>query len=72
MSELTELPTARVTVATAAGATIATRKLARDGEAISTAFTAPLPDGRYVVTWRVMSRDGHVVKGRFTFRVVSS
>lgn len=29
----------------------------------------PLPDGAYVVSWRVVSADGHPVRGAFTFRV---
>ena len=28
-----------------------------------------LPDGAYVVSWRVVSADGHPVRGAFTFRV---
>ena len=33
---------------------------------------APLPAGDYVVEWRVRSRDGHDVTGRFNFRVAGS
>ncbi len=29
----------------------------------------PLPPGDYAVEWRVLSRDGHSARGRFTFRV---
>jgi methionine-rich copper-binding protein CopC len=29
----------------------------------------PLPPGRYKVIWRVLSVDGHVTEGDFTFRV---
>ncbi|HEV7887747.1 MAG TPA: CopD family protein, partial [Acidimicrobiales bacterium] len=29
----------------------------------------PLPDGSYVVTWRVVSADSHPIHGAFTFRV---
>ena len=29
-----------------------------------------LPDGAWVVTWRVLSRDGHGARGRYEFRVV--
>ena len=36
-------------------------------------ITAPvegaLPTGQYAVTWRTTSSDGHVVRGRFVFRV---
>lgn len=30
---------------------------------------SPLPPGTYKVIWRVLSVDGHVTKGNFTFRV---
>jgi methionine-rich copper-binding protein CopC len=29
----------------------------------------PVPAGAYTVTWKGMSRDGHVVNGTFTFHV---
>jgi methionine-rich copper-binding protein CopC len=29
----------------------------------------PLEHGAYTVIWRVLSVDGHVTEGRFTFRV---
>ncbi|MBU6282677.1 copper resistance protein CopC [bacterium] len=37
-----------------------------------TRLVAPLealPDGAWVVSWRVLSRDGHGARGRFEFRV---
>lgn len=34
-----------------------------------TAPLPPLPPGTYRVEWRVLSTDGHVVNGRFGFRV---
>lgn len=34
-----------------------------------TAAVPPLPPGRYRVKWRVLSVDGHVTEGAFTFRV---
>jgi len=42
------------------------------GEGAPDALTAPLPPlspGTYRVEWRVLSTDGHVVDGRFRFRV---
>jgi methionine-rich copper-binding protein CopC len=30
---------------------------------------APLAHGRYTVTWRTMSRDGHAMRGTFNFTV---
>jgi copper resistance protein C len=32
----------------------------------------PLSAGEYVVTWRVLSRDGHTAPGRLTFRVTGT
>ncbi len=41
-----------------------------DGERSSVALPLPpLDDGPYVVSWRVISSDGHPVGGAFTFRV---
>lgn len=31
----------------------------------------PLAAGRYIASWRAMSEDGHVIKGRFSFTVAS-
>lgn len=38
-------------------------------KSLSMALTAPLKPGRYQVTWRVVSRDGHGTKGAFPFTV---
>src|SRR5690625_281588 len=35
-------------------------------------FQEPLPDGHYVVMWRVLSIDTHVTEGFFVFSVVSA
>ena len=32
----------------------------------------PLPPGKYMVEWRVLSRDGHSAPGRFQFKVLGS
>ena len=43
-----------------------------DGMAPVTRFEAtppPLPAGRYTVTWRGLSEDGHAMSGRFSFEV---
>jgi len=34
-----------------------------------TAAVPPLPPGRWQVQWQVLSTDGHVVSGRFEFRL---
>jgi hypothetical protein len=31
----------------------------------------PLPPGAYVVMWRVMAQDGHVLRGDYSFRVIA-
>jgi copper transport protein len=40
-----------------------------DSRAVATNVSGRLPPGGYVVTWRVISDDGHPVHGAFTFRV---
>jgi copper transport protein len=39
------------------------------GSSVEVNLPRTLPDGPYVVTWRVISADGHPVHGAFTFRV---
>ena len=41
----------------------------RSSESTVTLVLPPLADGAYVVSWRVVSADGHPVRGAFTFRV---
>jgi methionine-rich copper-binding protein CopC len=68
-SQAVELPVTKVTVTNAAKETIAVRALER---ATDGAVVAPLPTigaGRYSVSWRTMAKDGHVVKGDFSFTV---
>ena len=31
----------------------------------------PLKNGHYVVIWRALGADGHVIKGNFSFKVIS-
>lgn len=38
-------------------------------ESVVTSLEDPLPDGAYVVAWRVLSDDGHPVRGAFLFAV---
>lgn len=40
-----------------------------DPLSITAPVEGPVPAGRYAVTWRTSSADGHVVRGRFTFSV---
>ena len=40
----------------------------RDGQVLWP-LPDPLPDGRYLVSWRISSLDGHIIGGTFTFAV---
>jgi copper transport protein len=46
----------------------ATAPEVRDGHVLWP-LPGPLPDGRYLVSWRVSSLDGHIIGGTFTFAV---
>jgi copper transport protein len=52
-----------------AGATVPTPDPSVDGHTVSWPMPAELPDGAYVVTWRVVSADGHPVSGASSFGV---
>ena len=72
LSELADLPATKVAVTTAAGAAVPTAKLTRGAtkdEPVVAKFTAPLADGKYTITWKAMSKDGHVVDGVSAFTV---
>jgi len=75
LTERSELPATKITVTTDAKAPVATEKVTRAAGAdapIEAKFTTPLAAGRYTVTWRTMSKDGHVVNGTFGFTVKSA
>jgi methionine-rich copper-binding protein CopC len=38
-----------------------------DNTVLIVPFTAPLPDGNYIVDWQVVSTDGHKTKGKYGF-----
>ena len=61
----------RVRVTSAAGARMDTGKLTtgQGGRLVEVPLRAPLPPGRYTVTWHMTSVDTHKTQGRFTFRV---
>ncbi len=42
-----------------------------DHRQVYVAFESPLPPGAYVVQWRVMAQDGHVVRDSYSFRVAA-
>jgi copper transport protein len=51
------------------GATVPTPDPTVDGRTVTWPMPADLPEGHYVVTWRVLSKDGHPVSGAFSFGV---
>ena len=54
------------------GATVATPYPTVEGNTVSWRMPADLADGAYVVTWRVVSADGHPVSGASSFGVGSA
>jgi methionine-rich copper-binding protein CopC len=44
---------------------------AEDGKQLFVQMTPPLPTGTYVVQWRCIADDGHVMRGDFTFEVAA-
>jgi methionine-rich copper-binding protein CopC len=38
-----------------------------DTLSVKAALSAPLPAGSYIVRWRALSKDGHAVRGSYTF-----
>jgi copper transport protein len=51
------------------GATVPTPEPTVAGRTVTWPMPADLPEGHYVVTWRVLSKDGHPVSGAFSFGV---
>jgi copper resistance protein C len=71
-SEPADLAATKITVKTDGGAAVATAALTRGAQRddpVVALFTAPPANGRYVIDWRTMSKDGHVVKGTHAFTV---
>lgn len=57
-------------VVNAAGAKVATRvAVSQDGKTLTGTLARPLPAGAYVVNWRIASKDGHRMTGRYDFTV---
>jgi len=72
LSESVELTGAKLTLAREGGAPVALGALRREAGApklLRADVRTALASGGYVVSWRTMSKDGHVVKGTFGFRV---
>ena len=66
-----ELAVSSIKVADADGKAFATGEVKATDDKLSVAapVTAPLPDGRYTVTWKTAGSDGHVIRGSFGFTV---
>ena len=72
LSEPPELATTTVTLRNGAGRPMTLGKLTgrkAKGSPVSAEVSRPLPPGQYRVSWRTMSRDGHVVRDSFPFSV---
>jgi copper transport protein len=52
-----------------AGDTVRTPVPTVDAQTVTWPMPADLPEGSYVVTWRVVSADGHPIRGAFSFGV---
>jgi copper transport protein len=52
-----------------AGTTVLTPDPTADAQTVTWPMPADLPEGPYVVTWRVVSSDGHPISGAFSFGV---
>ena len=74
LSEPAELPGTKIALATEAGAEVGVAPLTRPAAAdapIVAKIARPLTPGAYKVTWKAMSKDGHVVNGTFGFKVAA-
>ncbi len=70
-SERPEVAFSSVTLQGADSAKIPVAKMHPTDDTLSVAsdLVAPLKDGKYSVTWRTASKDGHAVKGKYNFTV---
>ncbi len=68
-SQPVELPVTKVTVTTASKQDVPVRALERAPDGAVVAPLQTIGAGSYTVSWRTMAKDGHVVKGDFTFTV---
>lgn len=75
-SEPVELGLSRVKVVRIGGNTVKTSGLRHEGAAVTTAAldlaSPPTEPGTYVVTYRVVSRDGHPTAGSYNFVLKSA
>ena len=72
LSEAPELKLTKIALVDGKGKSVKLGPVTRDsvkGKGAVAAVPTRLPNGAYTVSWRTMSKDGHVVKGDFGFRV---
>lgn len=72
LTEKVDLATSSIAVKNEAGAAVATDKLTSGATAeqpLAAKFTTAPGNGKYTVTWKAMSKDGHVVNGTYAFTV---
>jgi copper transport protein len=51
------------------GDTVSTPTATAEGRTVRWAMPSDLPNGKYLVSWRVLSADGHPVEGAFSFGI---
>jgi methionine-rich copper-binding protein CopC len=74
-SERPELAFSDVKLLASDSSAVATSKVARcaaDSLSLGVEIKAPLADGAYSVVWRSASKDGHLLRGSYGFRVSRS
>lgn len=72
LSEPAELLATRIALKTAAGVAVKTSAVTRavtKAAPLEAKIATSLANGAYSVTWKAMSKDGHVVNGTFAFTV---
>ncbi len=72
LSEPAEVPATKIAITTAAGVAVKTSAVTRAATKdapLEAKIPTPLANGAYTVTWKAMSKDGHVVNGTFAFTV---
>ena len=75
LSEPADAAPSKISLATSTGTAISLEKVTRDtskNAPLVARLTAPIKPGQYKVTWKAMSKDGHVVNGTFGFRVATA
>ena len=74
-SQAPEMAATTVRLTASSGTVMALDKPQRDkaeGAPVIAALQRPLAPDVYEVAWRTMSRDGHVVKGQFSFTIAAT